>query len=198
KTEFQYTLQDANLDELYGWAPKILDKLQGLPQLRDVTTDQQMSGTTLTLVIDRDKAARFGVQPQVIDDTIYDAFGQRQITQYFSQVNSYHLILEVMPGQASDVETLNNLYVHSNTGRSVPMSAFAKWSTAPVQPLSISHQSQFPAVTISFNLAQGAALGEAVEAINTAMRDIGTPVTLQSLFQGTAQAFQSSLSSQPY
>jgi multidrug efflux pump subunit AcrB len=150
------------------------------------------------LTIDRDKAARFGVQPQVIDDTIYDAFGQRQITQYFSQVNSYHLILEVMPGQASDIETLNKLYVHSTTGQSVQMSAFAHWSTAPVRPLSISHQSQFPAVTISFNLAQGAALGQAVDAINAAMREMGTPVTLQSSFQGTAQAFQSSLSSQPY
>jgi HAE1 family hydrophobic/amphiphilic exporter-1 len=173
-------------------------KLQTLPILRDVTSDQQTSGTTVTLTIDRDKAARFGVQPQVIDDTIYDAFGQRQITQYFSQVNSYHLILEVMPGQASDVDTLNKLYVHSNTGQSVQMASFAKWSTAPVQPLSISHQSQFPAVTISFNLAQGAALGQAVDAVNAAMRDMGTPITLQASFQGTAQAFQSSLSSQPY
>jgi HAE1 family hydrophobic/amphiphilic exporter-1 len=176
----------------------VLDRLQKLPMLRDVTSDQQTGGTTVTLTIDRDQAARFGVQPQVIDDTIYDAFGQRQITQYFSQVNSYHLILEVMPGQASDVETLNKLYVHSTNGQSIPMSAFAKWSTAPVQPLSISHQSQFPAVTISFNLAQNVALGQAVEAINASMRDMGTPVTLQASFQGTAQAFQSSLSSQPY
>jgi multidrug efflux pump subunit AcrB len=134
----------------------------------------------------------------VIDDTIYDAFGQRQITQYFSQVNSYHLILEVMPGAASDVETLQKLYVHSATGQTVPVSAFAKWSTMPVQPLSISHQSQFPAVTISFNLAQGVALGQAVDGINAAMRELNTPVTLQASFQGTAQAFQSSLASQPY
>jgi hydrophobe/amphiphile efflux-1 (HAE1) family protein len=198
KTEFQYTLQDADFDELFGWGPKVLSKLQTLPMLRDVTSDQQTGGTTVTLTIDRDKAARFGVQPQVIDDTIYDAFGQRQITQYFSQVNSYHLILEVMPGQASDVDTLNKLYVHSTTGQTVPVNAFAKWSTAPVQPLSISHQSQFPAVTISFNLAQGVALGQAVDAINNAMRDMGTPITLQASFQGTAQAFQSSLASQPY
>ena len=101
KTEFQYTLQDADLNELYQWAPKILEKLQSLPMLRDVATDQQVAGTTATLAIDRDQAARFGIQPQVIDDTLYDAFGQRQITQYFTQVNSYHLILEVMPGQAS-------------------------------------------------------------------------------------------------
>jgi hydrophobe/amphiphile efflux-1 (HAE1) family protein len=198
KTEFQYTLQDADFDELFKWAPKVLAKLQTLPMLRDATSDQQTGGTTLTLTIDRDKAARFGVQPQVIDDTIYDAFGQRQVTQYFSQVNSYHLILEVMPGAAADVETLNKLYVHSNTGQTVPLNAFAKWSTAPVQPLSISHQSQFPAVTISFNLAQGAALGQAVDAINAAMRDMGTPITLQTSFQGTAQAFRSSLASQPY
>jgi hydrophobe/amphiphile efflux-1 (HAE1) family protein len=198
KTEFQYTLQDSDFDELFHWAPKVLDKLQTLPMLRDVTSDQQTGGTTLTLTIDRDKAARFGVQPQVIDDTIYDAFGQRQVTQYFSQVNSYHLILEVLPGAASDVQTLNSLYVHSTAGQTVPLSAFASWSTKPVQPLSISHQSQFPAVTISFNLAQGAALGQAVDAINAAVRDINTPITVQSSFQGTAQAFQSSLASQPY
>jgi hydrophobe/amphiphile efflux-1 (HAE1) family protein len=198
KTEFQYTLQDADFDELFSWGPKVLAKLQSLPMLRDVTSDQQTGGTTLTLVIDRDAAARFGVQPQVIDDTIYDAFGQRQITQYFSQVNSYHLVLEVMSGAAADVQTLRNLYVHSSTGQAVPMSSFAKWSTMPVQPLSISHQSQFPAVTISFNLAQGVALGQAVDGINAAMRDLNTPVTLQASFQGTAQAFQSSLASQPY
>ncbi len=198
KTEFQYTLQDANLDELYGWAPKILDKLQNLPQLRDVTTDQQMSGMTATLVIDRDAAARFGIQPQAIDDTLYDAFGQRQITQYFSQVNSYHLIEEVMPNQVSNVETLNKLYVHSATGQTVPLSTFVKWLTRPVQPLSISHQSQFPAVTVSFNLAPGVALGQAVTAINAAVQQLGAPDTIQGSFQGTAQAFQSSLSSQPY
>jgi multidrug efflux pump subunit AcrB len=166
--------------------------------LRDVTSDQQSGGTTVSLTIDRDKAARFGVQPQLIDNTIYDALGQNQITQYFSQVNSYHLILEVMPGQVSDVETLNKLYVHATNGQMVPLSAFAKWTTTPVQPLSISHQSQFPAVTISFNLAQGTALGQAVDAINAAMREINTPLTLQTSFQGTAQAFQSSLAGQPY
>ncbi len=198
KTEFQYTLQDANLDELYGWAPKILDKLQALPELRDVTTDQQMSGMTATLVIDRDAAARFGIQPQVIDNTLYDAFGQNQITQYFSQVNSYHVIEEVTPSQVTDVATLNKLYVHSSTGQAVPLSTFVKWSTRPVQPLSISHQSQFPAVTVSFNLAPGVALGQAVDAINAAVLQIGVPQAVQGSFQGTAQAFQSSLSSQPY
>ncbi|MGE0225124.1 MAG: efflux RND transporter permease subunit, partial [Acetobacteraceae bacterium] len=169
-----------------------------LPMLRDITTDQQVGGNTVTMTIDRDQAARFGVQPQVIDDTLYNAFGQRQITQYFTQVNTHKVILEVLPGQASDIETLNKLYVRSNTGQVVPLGSFVTWSTKPVQPLSISHQSQFPAVTISFNLAQGAALGQAVDAINAAMRQMGTPITIRGTFQGTAQAFQSSLASQPY
>jgi hydrophobe/amphiphile efflux-1 (HAE1) family protein len=198
KTEFQYTLQDANFDELFAWGPKVLAKLQTLPMLRDVTSDQQTGGTTVTLTIDRDKAARLGVQPLVVDNTIYDAFGQNQITQYFSQVSSYHVILEVLPGAAADVDTLNKLYVHTATGQTVPLSAFASWTTEPVKPLSISHQSQFPAVTISFNLAHGAALGQAVDAIDAAMRDMASPITLQTSFQGTAQAFKSSLASEPY
>ena len=198
KTEYQSTLQDANLAELYQWGPKILGKLQSLPMLRDVTSDQQDGGTTATLVIDRDAAARFGIQPQVIDDTLYDAFGQRQIAQYFSQVNSYHVILEVPPAMAGDPATLDKLYVKSPTGQAVPLSSFVHWSTMPVQPLSISHQSQFPAVTISFNLAPGAALGQAVDSVNEAMRQMGVPITVAGSFQGTAQAFQSSLASQPY
>jgi len=198
KTEYQYTLQDANIAELYQWAPRVLARLQQISMLRDVTSDQQEGGTTASLVIDRDAAARFGVQPQVIDDTLYDAFGQRQITQYFSQVNSYHLILEVPPDMAGDPATLEKLYVHSSTGQTVPMSSFVHWSTVPVAPLSISHQSQFPAVTISFNLAPGAALGQAVTAIQDAVRQMGVPITVNGSFQGTAEAFQSSLASQPY
>ena len=198
KTEYQYTLQDANIAELYRWAPKILAGLQKLPMLRDVTSDQQNGGTTATLVIDRDAAGRFGIQPQVIDDTLYDAFGQRQVAQYFSQVNSYHLILEVPPAMAGDPATLEKLYVHSSTGQAVPLSTFVHWNTLPVQPLSISHQSQFPAVTISFNLAPGAALGEAVNAIQAKVRQMGVPITVSGSFQGTAQAFQSSLATLPY
>jgi hydrophobe/amphiphile efflux-1 (HAE1) family protein len=198
KTEYQYTLQDANLGELYQWAPKILAGLASLPMLRDVTSDQQNGGTTATLVIDRDAAGRFGIQPQVIDDTLYDAFGQRQIAQYFSQVNSYHLILEVSPDIAGDPATLDRLYVKSSTGQAVPLSSFVHWSTLPVQPLSISHQSQFPAVTISFNLAPDAALGQAVDAIQAQVRQMGVPITVSGSFQGTAQAFQSSLASLPY
>ncbi len=198
KTDFQYSLQDADLNELLAWAPKIQEKLEKLPMLRDVTSDQQTGGTTATITVDRDQAARFGIQPQVIDDTLYDAFGQRQVTQYFTQVNSYHIVLEAMPGQLSDLETINKLYVKSSTGQAVPLSSFVKWSTVPVQPLSISHQSMFPAITLSFNLAQGAALGDAVNAINAAMADIHLPLSVNASFQGTAQAFQESLKSQPY
>ena len=198
RTQYQYTLQDADLRELYDWAPKVLERLRTLPQLRDVATDQQMAGTTASLTIDRDQAARFGISPAQIDATLYDAFGQNQVTQYFSQVNSYHLILEVLPDQIGDLKTLDKLYVKSATGQAVPLSTFVKLDTVPVQPLSVSHQSQFPAVTISFNLAQGVALGDAVEAIKKAMTTMGVPDTVAGTFQGTAAAFQSSLASQPY
>jgi len=198
KTQFQYTLQDANLDELNAWAVKILDKLQTLPELRDVATDQQNAGTTLTLKIDRDMASRYGIQPQLIDDTLYDAFGQRQVTQYFTQVNTYYVILEVLPQLVGDPATLDKIYIRSpTTNQMVPMSAFAKWTTAPVAPLSISHQGQFPAITISFNLAQGVALGTATEAIQRAMRQMQLPQGLTTTFQGNAQAFQDSLVSVP-
>ncbi|WP_047307923.1 efflux RND transporter permease subunit, partial [Rhodopseudomonas palustris] len=198
RTQFEYTLQDANLAELNEWAPKVLAKMQGLPQLRDVATDQQTDGTTLTLTIDRDTAARFGIKPQLIDDTLYDAFGQRQVTQYFTQVNTYRIILEVLPELQGRLDTLNQIYVKSpTTGDQVPLSTFAKWTTVPVRPLSISHQGQFPATTISFNLAQGVALGEATAAVQAAMAEIGAPPTLIGSFQGTAQAFQQSLSTVP-
>jgi hydrophobe/amphiphile efflux-1 (HAE1) family protein len=198
KTQYQYTLQDADLGELFTWAPKILEKIKDLPQLRDVATDQQMSGTTTTLTIDRDQASRFGIQPAAIDATLYDAFGQNQITQYFTQLNSYHLILEVPPAMQGDMATLDKLYVKSASGQAVPLSTFVKVDTKPVAPLGISHQSQFPAVTLSFNLAPGVALGDAVTAIQGVMATMGVPGGLAGTFQGTAQAFQSSLSSQPY
>jgi hydrophobe/amphiphile efflux-1 (HAE1) family protein len=198
RTQFEFTLQDANLDELNEWAPKILNKMKTLPELRDVATDQQSAGTTLTLTIDRDAAARFGIQPQLIDDTLYDAFGQRQVAQYFTQLNSYHVILEILPELQGKLDTLDKLYVKSpTTGDQVPLSTFAKWTSVPVRPLSISHQGQFPAITISFNLAQGVALGNATKAVQRAMADIGAPGTLNSSFQGTAQAFQQSLGTVP-
>lgn len=198
RTQFEYTLQDANLAELNEWAPKILAKMQTLPGLRDVATDQQTKGTTLTLTIDRDNASRYGIQPQLIDDTLYDAFGQRQVAQYFTQLNSYHVILEILPEMQGKLNSLDKIYIKSpTTSDMVPLSAFAKWTTVPVRPLSISHQGQFPAITISFNLAQGVALGQATDAVQAAMQDIGAPSTLRGTFQGTAQAFQQSLSTVP-
>jgi HAE1 family hydrophobic/amphiphilic exporter-1 len=198
RTQFEYTLQDANLVELNEWAPKILDKMKTLSELRDVATDQQTEGTTLTMTINRDTASRFGIQPQLIDDTLYDAFGQRQVTQYFTQLNSYHVILEILPELQGNLDTLNKLYIKSpTTADQVPLSTFATWTSVPVRRLSISHQGQFPAITISFNLAQGVALGQATEAIQGAAFEMGAPSTLTSSFQGTAQAFQQSLGTVP-
>jgi HAE1 family hydrophobic/amphiphilic exporter-1 len=198
RTQFEFTLQDANLGELNEWAPKILAAMQKLPQLRDVATDQQTQGTTLTLTIDRDTASRYGIQPQLIDDTLYDAFGQRQVTQYFTQLNSYHVIIEILPELQGKLDSLDKIYIRSPlTGGQVPLSVFSKWTTIPVRPLAIAHQGQFPAITISFNLAQGVALGQATDAIQKAVYDLGTPGTLASSFQGTAQAFQQSLSTVP-
>jgi len=198
RTQFEFTLQDANLAELNEWAPKILGKMQTLPELRDVATDQQSQGTTLQLSINRDTAARYGIQPQLIDDTLYDAFGQRQVTQYFTQLNSYHVILEILPELQGNIDTLSKIYVKSpTTGDQVPLSTFATWTSVPVRSLSISHQGQFPAITISFNLAQGVALGQATNAVQKAMVELGAPATLNSSFQGTAQAFQQSLGTIP-
>jgi HAE1 family hydrophobic/amphiphilic exporter-1 len=198
RTQFQYTLQDANLDELSEWAPKVLEKLKSLPMLRDVASDQQISGAALTLTIDRDQAARYGLTPQLIDDTLYDAFGQRQVTQYFTQQNSYHVVMEVLPELQGKVDSLDHIYIRSpTTGEQVPLAAFASWTTRKVEPLSISHQGQFPAVTISFNLAQGASLGTATQAIQDAEREMQAPASLIGTFQGNAQAFQASLRTVP-
>jgi HAE1 family hydrophobic/amphiphilic exporter-1 len=198
RTQFQYTLQDSNLAELDAWAPKILDKLKTLPELRDVATDQQSLGTTLTLDINRDSASRFGITPQLIDDVLYDSIGQRQVAQYFTQLNSYNVILEILPALQGTPESLERTYIKSpTTGEQVPIATFSRWSTVPVAPLSISHQGQFPAITISFNLAPNVALGQAVEAVNRAKAELRLPATLNGNFQGNAQAFQDSLSSVP-
>jgi HAE1 family hydrophobic/amphiphilic exporter-1 len=199
RTQYQYTLQDANLDELDVWAPKLLDKLQGLPQLADVTSDQQANAATATLTIDRDRAARFGIQPTLINATIYDAIGQNEVTQYFTQLNSYHVVMEVDPALQTDPRLLDMLYLRSPTTlQQVPISTFMRLDTTKTAYLAINHQSQFPAVTISFNLAGGAALGDAVTAIQQIEAELGSPSTLTGSFQGTAQAFQTSLASQPY
>jgi HAE1 family hydrophobic/amphiphilic exporter-1 len=198
RTQYQYTLQDSDINELSEWAPKLLAKMQALPELRDVATDQQTAGTTLTLTFNRDQAARFGLTPQIIDDTLYDAFGQRQIAQYFTQLSSYEVIMEVLPSLQKDLATLDKIFVKSpTTGGEAPLSTFAKWTTTPIQPLSISHQGQFPATTISFNLAPGVALGQATDAIARAQAELKFPAAISTSFQGTAQAFQDSLSSVP-
>ncbi|MGW1425572.1 efflux RND transporter permease subunit [Bradyrhizobium manausense] len=198
RTQFEFTLQDANLSELNTWAPKILTEMKGLPELRDVATDQQTEGTTLQLTINRDTAARYGIQPQLIDDTLYDAFGQRQVAQYFTQTNSYHVVLEITPALQGKLDTLDKLYIKSPlTGDEVPLSVICSWNNEPVRPLAIAHQSQFPAVTISFNLAEGIALGQATAAVVHAAGEMGAPPTLSMSFQGTAQAFQQSLGTVP-
>jgi hydrophobe/amphiphile efflux-1 (HAE1) family protein len=199
RTQYQYTLLDPDLDELDEWAPKLLSKLQGLPQLRDVATDQQTGSTMLSLTIDRDQAARFGIQPMAIDQTLDDAFGQRQVTQYFTQLNTYHVVLEITPELQSDPSTLNKIYIKSPiSGQQIPLSTFVKFDTHHVGFLSINHQAQFPAVTLSFNLAPGVALGQAVDAIQKEVYEIRMPRSIIGTFQGTAQAFQASLKTQPY
>ncbi|HMK42222.1 MAG TPA: multidrug efflux RND transporter permease subunit [Methyloceanibacter sp.] len=196
--QFQYTLQDADIGELNEWAPKILAKLQTLPELADVSTDQQGNAPQLMVSINRDQAARFGILPEVIDATLNDAFGQRQVAQYYTQTNTYHVILEVPPEMQGDPNTLDRIYLKSPlTGASVPISTLVTIDNTQVGPLSVSHQSQFPAITLSFNLHSGTALGQAVDAINKAVLNMGVPVTLTGTFQGNAQAFQDSLASEP-
>ncbi len=198
RTQYQYTLQDPNIEELNDWGPRLLAQLKKLPQLTDVASDQQSSSTKLALVIDRDQAARFGIQPALIDNTLYDAFGQRQVTQYFTQLASYHVVLEVSPALLGQPDTLNKIYIKSpTTGQQVPLSAFTKYDTGHTSYLSINHQGQFPAVTLSFNLAPGVALGDAVKAIQRVAASIRMPASVAGTFQGTAQAFQASLKTAP-
>jgi HAE1 family hydrophobic/amphiphilic exporter-1 len=198
RTQFQYTLQGADIQQLNEWAPKMLIKLKSLPELRDVASDQQTEGTTLTVTVNRDQASRYGLTPQLIDDTLYDAFGQRQIAQYFTQLSSYYVIMEILPSLQGSAASLDQIFLRSpTTGGQVPLSAFSKWTTTPIQPLSISHQGQFPAITISFNLAQGTALGQATDAIERAKAQLNLPTTINTTFQGNAQAFQDSLATVP-
>jgi multidrug efflux pump subunit AcrB len=196
RTQFQYTLQDANLDELNHWGPILQRALQGIPLLRDVATDHQIAGPTVSLAINRDAAARLHVSTQAIDDTLYDAFGQRKIAQFFSQLNSYWAVLEVDPAFQADTNALDLIYVPATNGRQVPLASLVT-STSTVRSLSVSHQGQFPAITLSFNLAPGVALGQAVDAINRVKQELNVPETLSATFQGNAQAFQASLSTQP-
>jgi HAE1 family hydrophobic/amphiphilic exporter-1 len=198
RASFQYTLQDSNLAELNEWSNKMLDKMRTLPEITDVGSDLLSNAPQLKISINRDQASRFGISPQLIDDTLNDAFGQRQITQYYTQLKTYFVILEILPALQKDLATLNRLYVKSPlSGGAVPLSSLVDVDSGKVGPLSVSHQGQFPAATLTFNLRPGVALGEAVDAINNAAREIQLPSSVLPTFQGNAQAFQDSLSSAP-
>jgi multidrug efflux pump len=197
RTQYQYSLEDADATELNDWSSRILAKLRTLPELRDVASDQQNGGLKADLVIDRDTAARFGILPQNIDDTLYDAFGQRQVSTIFTQLNQYHVVLEVGQQFQDDPSDLSSIYVKSSTGQQVPLSTFSHFVTSPA-PLAINHQGQFPVVTVSFNLAPGESLGKATKVIAQAEQDMGMPVSIHPSFQGTAAAFQNSLASEPW
>jgi multidrug efflux pump len=196
RTQYQYTLEDADGDELREWSDKMLTKLKSVPALTDVASDQQAAGPELNLEIDRDTASRLGVSPQAIDDTLYDAFGQRQISTIFTQLNLYRVILEVKPEASEDARALDKIYVRATSGAQVPLSTFVrvKHTTAP---LALSHQGQFPAVTLSFNLANQGSLGQAVQAIRQVEQELDLPPGVRADFSGTARAFQDSLASEP-
>jgi multidrug efflux pump len=199
RTQFQYSLEDADGRELAAWAPKLVDALRAVPVLRDVSTDQQDQGLGTALVIDRATASRLGVSPQTIDNTLYDAFGQRQVSTMFTQLNQYRVVLEVQPGFRRNATALRDIYVRGASGGqpvTVPLSTMTQVEETTA-PLAIARQGQFPAVTLSFNLAPGAALGAAVRAIEATTRELGLPASIQGSFQGTAQAFRASLSSEP-
>jgi multidrug efflux pump len=198
RTQYQYSLEDTDGAELNSWAPRLVDKLRQLPELRDVASDQQSNGLRADLVVDRDTASRLGILPQAIDDTLYDAFGQRQISTIFTQLNQYRVVLEVHPQFQQSPDALKSIYVHSSSnGTQVPLSAFAHFETTNTA-LAINHQGQFPAVTLSFNLAPGVSLGNATRAIEEAEREIQMPMSIHTSFQGTAAAFRNSLSSEPW
>ena len=196
RTQYQYTLTDTNQDELNHWAPILEQGMRTLPELQDVASDQQSAAPHVSITVDRDAASRLGLSATLIDNTLYDAFGQRQIATIFTSTNQYKVILEAEPQFRDDPNALSKIYVPGPTGAQVPLSSFAHF-TSSIQPLSVSHQGQFPAVTLSFNLAPGHALGQAVDSINALSARLNIPETVSRSFQGTAQAFQDSLSSMP-
>lgn len=199
RTQYQYTLTSASLEELNTWAPRLLERFRSLPQLADLATDQQNSANTAVVTIDRARAAMFGITPAMIDSTLYSALGQRQVAQYSTQINSYQVILEITPELQSDPAVFSRLYIQSPlTGEQVPLSSLVRVDLSRPGYLSINHQGQFPAVTISFNLAAGYSLGQAVDAIRAAQAVMELPLSIQGAFQGTAKVFQESLATQPY
>ena len=196
-SQYQYTLESENLNDLDTWAPRVEAKMRQLHDLRDIATDQQTRGLQATLVIDRDTASRLGIMPSAIDNTLYDAFGQRQVSTIYTQLNQYHIVMEVDEAFRDSTDAIQSLYVRSSTGAQVPLSAFTHFEMKTMA-LAVNHQGQFPAVTISFNLGENVALGDAVKEIEEAVLQMGVPSDIRPSFQGTAQAFQSSLASQPW
>jgi multidrug efflux pump len=196
QAQYQYTIQGEDLNELNNWGPQLLQKMRSLQELRDVNTDQQDKGLQAQLVIDRDTAGRLGVAAQDIDNALYDAFGQRQVSTMYQPLNQYHVVMEVAPQFQQTTEALQNIYLRSSSGAPIPLAAFTHFTPSNM-PLAVNHQSQFPSVTISFNLAPGVSLGQATLAIEKVQRSIGFPATIQASFQGTAAAFKDSLSSEP-
>jgi hydrophobe/amphiphile efflux-1 (HAE1) family protein len=196
RTQYQYTLQDIDMEELYQWAPKLEDKFKGVPGLQDVASDLEATSPQMMIDIDRDLASRLGVSASAIETTLYGAFGQQYVTQIYAPLNTYHVVMEVAPQYQEDPSALSRLYVHGTGGQLIPISDFATLKPTTTT-IAVNHQGQFPAVTISFNLAPGTSLGQAVDRIQQAARQIGLPKTVETSFQGTAQAFQSSLSTQP-
>ncbi|HTW59191.1 MAG TPA: multidrug efflux RND transporter permease subunit [Terriglobales bacterium] len=194
--QYQYTLQSANLDDLNKWAPRLLDKLKELPELRDQNSDQQDKGLQAKLVIDRDTASRMGITAETLDNALYDAFGQRQVSTMYRPLNQYHVVMEVAPQFQQTPLALENIYLRSTAGTPVPLAAFTHYEPSNT-PLAVNHQGQVPSVTISFNLAPDISLGQATQAIEKAERSIGFPPTIEASFQGTAAAFKDSLSSEP-
>ncbi len=197
RTQYQYSMEDADAQELAVWAPQLVERLRRSPSMSDVASDQQNGGLRADLVIDRDTASRLGVLPQAIDDTLYDAFGQRQVSTIFTQLNQYHVVLEVDPQFQQNPDSLKNIYVHSSSGAQVPLAAFSHFQTSNTA-LAINHQGQFPVVTLSFNLAPGVSLGEATRDIEQAERAIQLPPSIHTSFQGTAAAFRNSLSTEAW
>jgi len=196
RTQYQYTLEDPSASELSIWAQRLVKRLQSIQALRNIATDEQNSGLGVHLVIDRETASRLGITAATIDNTLYDALGQRQISTMFTQLNQYHVVLEIDPQFQRDPKSLQSIYVSSSTGGAVPLGAFTHFE-ADTAPLIVNHQGQFPCVTISFDLAPGYSLGEAVDAINKAQTEIGMPASVQGAFQGTAAAFRASLANEP-
>ena len=198
QAQYQYTLYDSDLDELNQWAPKLLAAFKKMPQLTDVSSDQQSDGGAVRLTIDRDAAARFGIAPADIDAAIYEQIGQDEITQYFTQQNSYHVVIEAPPKMQASTDLFNSIYLLSPlTGQNVPLAQFVKVDPASSSNLTVSHQDEYPAATLSFNLAPGVALSQATGMVQQARDKLGAPRTLNGSFQGTAQAFQQSLADEP-